>query len=483
MTTDDDRLAGLRDRLQTLLGPKGCVTDAADMAPHLTDWRDLFHGKALAVLKPASAAEVAEAVALCSAAGIAIVPQGGNTGLVGGATPDESGRAVVLSTERLNRVREIDPDNFTMTVEAGVVLQTLRDAAAEADRLFPLSFGAEGSCRIGGVLSTNAGGHGVLHYGMARDLVLGLEVVLPDGRIWDGLTGLRKDNTGYDLKQLFLGAEGTLGIITAAVLKLFPPLRRTETAILAVADPAAALMLLGRARAGSGDAVTAFELISRQGVDFALAGGTGAVDPLEEPADWYVLLELGSPAGEDSLKDRLEAILETAFEEGLVTDGAIAASDSQAQDFWHLRGAVVEGQERAGRQIKHDVSVPCSGVPAFIEQAGTALREALPGLRINAFGHVGDGNIHYNLSAPEGADPDTLVTAEDRLSTIVYDIVAGLGGSISAEHGIGQLKRAALAERKSPVALSLMRAIKDALDPQGLMNPGKVIPDDGRATG
>lgn len=479
MNPNSDRLAGLRDRLQTLLGPKGCVTDPADMAPHLTDWRSLYHGTALAVLRPASTGDVAEAVALCAAAGIAIVPQGGNTGLVGGATPDESGGAVVLSTERLNRIREVDPDNFTMTVEAGAVLQAVREAAAETDRLFPLSFGAEGSCRIGGVLSTNAGGHGVLHYGMARDLVLGLEVVLPDGRIWDGLNRLRKDNTGYDLKQLFLGAEGTLGVITAAVLKLFPPLRRSETAVLAVADPAAALTLLGRARAGSGDAVTAFELISRQGVDFALAGNTGAVDPLEEPADWYVLLQLGSPAGEDRLKEKLEAVLETAFEDGLVTDGVIAASESQAQDFWHLRGAVVEGQERAGRQIKHDISVPCSAVPAFIDKAGAALRKAMPGLRINAFGHVGDGNIHYNLTARESADPDTLAANEDRLSTIVYDTAAELGGSISAEHGIGQLKRAALAQRKSPVALSLMHAIKQALDPKGLMNPGKVLPDTG----
>jgi FAD/FMN-containing dehydrogenase len=470
----DTRQAALA-RLREAVGPKGWV-EAADAGTYLTDWRGLYHGRAAAVVRPGSTAEVAAVVRLCHEAGIAVVPQGGNTGLVGGSVPHEDGAEILLSTDRLTRIRDLDPLDNTVTVEAGVVLQQVQEAAAEADRLFPLSMGAEGSCRIGGNLATNAGGNAVLRYGNARELVLGLEVVLPDGQVWDGLRRLRKDNTGYDLKQLFIGAEGTLGVITAAVLRLFPRPRQREAALVAVPDPAAAVALLARMRAGSGDAVTAFELIQRQGIDFALAHVPGTPDPLEAPYDWYVLVELTSPVAGTDLRDKLEAVLEEAFETELVVDGAVAASDTQMQAFWALREAIVEGQARLGPQVKHDVSVPVSRVPAFLEQAAAAVAAALPGVRVNAFGHVGDGNIHFNLSPPEGLDAAAFAVAEPGLTGAVYDAVAALDGSISAEHGIGRLKRGDLAARKAPLELDLMRRIKRAFDPDGLMNPGKVLP-------
>jgi FAD/FMN-containing dehydrogenase len=463
-------------RIKDALGPKGWTDDPEEMAPYLTEWRGIFHGRAALVARPASTAEVAAVVRLCAESGIGIVPQGGNTGLVGGAAPDPHGRDIVLSTQRLNRIRDFDPVNDTMTVEAGVVLQAVQETAAAADRLFPLSLGAEGSCQIGGTLATNAGGNAVLRYGNARDLVLGLEVVLADGRVWDGLRALRKDNTGFDLKHLFIGAEGTLGIITAAVLKLYPRPKQVETAFVAVPDPAAAVALLGRARAGSGDAVTAFELIPRQGMDFALAHVAGTADPLAEPADWYVLMEFSSPVPGDDLRQKLEAVLEAAFEDELVLDATLAASQAQAQQLWHIREAIVEGQRLAGAQIKHDVSVPVSRVPDFLARAAEAVTACRPGVRINAFGHVGDGNIHFNLTQPDTMAGDAFLAEADDLTRRVHDIVAALGGSISAEHGIGQLKRNEMAARKPPVELDLMRRIKRALDPAGIMNPGKVIP-------
>ena len=464
-------LAAMRDRV----GPRGWIDDADGLVPYLTEWRGNYHPQAAAVVRPASSAEVADVVRLAAGAGIAIVPQGGNTGLCGGAAAAEHGRDIILSTERLNRIRAIDPLNYTITVEAGVVLRAVQEAAAAADRLFPLSLGAEGSCQIGGNLATNAGGTGVLRYGNARDLTLGLEVVLPDGAIWDGLRSLRKDNTGYDLKQLFIGAEGTLGIITAAVLKLFPKPKQVETALIAVPDPAAAVALLALARAGSGDAVSAFELIPRIGIDMALKHVAGTVDPLDEPAAWYVLAELTEPVADAHLREKLEALLEQAFEAGLVLDAAIASSGTQAQQLWFLREAIVEAQRFEGAAIKHDVSVPLAAVPEFLRRAGEAVGEAVPGARIIPFGHVGDGNIHFNLNQPLEGDGAAFAARLKEINRLVHDVVADLGGSISAEHGVGRLKRDELAERKSPVEMDLMRKIKATLDPAGTMNPGKVL--------
>lgn len=469
--TPPELLARLRDAV----GPAYCLTEAETMAPHLIDWRRRYHGRARAVVRPASTAEVAAVVRACAEFRVPVVPQGGNTGLVGGSVPDESGQAVVLSLGRLNRIREIDPLNYTITVEAGCVLQTAQAAAAEADRLLPLSLGAEGSCQIGGNLSTNAGGILTLRYGNARDLVLGLEVVLPDGRIWDGLNRLRKDNTGYDLKHLFLGAEGTLGVITAAVLKLFPRPRQVETAFVAVPSPAAALELLARLRGASGDAVTAFELMPRLGIDFALRHVAGTVDPLSEPSPWYVLTELSAGLRSDAFRAMVETTLAEAIEAGLATDATLAASAEQARQLWRLREALVEAQNYEGGSIKHDVSVPVSRVPDFVEQATAAVTALVPGVRPVAFGHVGDGNIHFNLSQPEGADTAAFLARWEEVNRVVHDIARALGGSISAEHGIGRLKRAELKRVKSPVALDLMHRLKAVLDPHNLMNPGKVL--------
>ena len=471
MTVPDDFLR----RLEAIVGGKGLTADAAAMAPFLVDERGMYRGEAIALVRPDSTEQVAAVVALCAAARAPIVPQGGNTGLCGGATPHEHGGEVLLSLTRMNRVRAVDAANYAITAEAGVILADVQRAAAEADRLFPLSLGGEGSARIGGNLSTNAGGTGVLRYGTARDLVLGLEVVLPDGRIWDGLTALRKDNTGYDLKQLFVGAEGTLGIITAAVLKLFPRIADTQTAFVAVRDADAAIELLSRARARSGDRVSAFELMLRLPVAFVLRHVTGARDPLAAPHDCYVLIELASSeAGADS-RGVLEAILADAMAEGLVLDGAIAASAAQAADFWRLRETIPEAQKREGVSIKHDVSVPVSRVGAFLADAAAQVAARAPGVRVCAFGHVGDGNVHFNLSQPEGGDGAAFEARRTEINRIVHDTAVGMGGSISAEHGIGRLRRDELAHYKAGVELDLMRRVKAALDPDGIMNPGKVI--------
>lgn len=466
----------LVERLSAIVGSTAVLTDEDTRAPYLKEWRGRYHGTSRVVVRPGSPAEVAAVVSACAADGVAIVPQGGNTGLVGGSVGGAD--QILLSTDRLTQIRAVDPANNTMTVDAGVVLQTIQNAAHEVDRLFPLSLGAEGSCRIGGNLSTNAGGTGVLRYGNARDLVLGLEVVLPDGRLWDGLRGLRKDNTGYDLKHLFIGAEGTLGIITGAVLKLFPKPKDRATALIAVPDPECALALLTRARSGSGDAVTGCELMCRGVVDFALTHIGGAVDPMGEPSPWYVLLEFTSPAEPvegAGLNTQMEAVLEAAFEMAEVTDATIAASETQANALWFLREAIVEAQRYEGGSIKHDIAVPVSALPAFLRAAQAAMDAYMPGIRPVPFGHLGDGNLHYNVSQPVGMDRDAFLAHWDPVNRIIHNLAREHDGTFSAEHGIGQLKRGELASTKSEVELDLMRAVKTAFDPAGLMNPGKVV--------
>jgi FAD/FMN-containing dehydrogenase len=463
------------ERIREIVGPEGWISDAGAMHPYLVDRRELYHGRAPMVVRPASTDEVSRVVGVCAESATAIVPQGGNTGLCGGAVPHDDGSEIVLSLSRMERVREVDAVNDTITVEAGCILADVQAAAAEADRLFPLSLGAEGSCRIGGNLSTNAGGTAVLRYGTARDLVLGLEVVLADGRVWDGLRALRKDNTGYDLKQLFLGAEGTLGIITAAVLKLFPRPREVQVAFAGLASAADAVALFSRARAAAGDAVTGFELLPRIGLEFVLAHIPGSRDPLAAPHPWYVLVELSGPGAGDGLGALLEEFLAAAADDGLLQDAAIAASEAQARALWRLREDLAEAQVPEGASIKHDISVPLPRIPEFIARAAKATTRAIPGSRPIAFGHIGDGNVHFNLSQPPGADRGAFLAEWSRINRMVHDLAAELGGSISAEHGLGQLKREEILRYKSAVEMELMRTLKRALDPKGIMNPGKVV--------
>jgi len=469
----------LIDSLRHAVGTANVLTDAADVAPYLRDWRGRYVGTALCVVRPGSVGEAAVVVGLCAAAGVAVVPQGGNTGLCGGATPLGSAACpageVVVSLVRLNRVREVDAANNTITVEAGCTLLRVQEAAAAADRLFPLSLAAEGTATIGGNLSTNAGGVQVLRYGNARELVLGLEVVLPDGRIWNGLRGLRKDNTGYDLKHLFVGAEGTLGLVTAAVLKLFPRPRASATAWAAVRDPAAAVALLTRLRSEAGDRVTAFEIVGRPALDLVLRHIPGARDPLAGRPEWQVLIELTDTLAGSPLADILERVLGDAIEAGEVLDVALAQSEAQVQALWALRENVAEGQKAEGLSIKHDIAVPVSRVPDFIARADAALKLNFPGVRIVCFGHIGDGNLHYNQSRTEALDNEAFLAATPEVNRIVHDIVNELGGSISAEHGLGQLKREEILRYKSEVEMDLMRAVKKAFDPRGIMNPGKVL--------
>lgn len=465
------------DKIREVVGPKGFLDSPEAMEPHLVEWRGLFRGNAAAVVKPASTDEVAAVVRLCAEAKLPIVPQGGNTGLAGGGVPWEDGRSIVLSLARMDRIRAIDPLNHTITAEAGCILADLQKAAEENDRLFPLSLGAEGTCRIGGNLSTNAGGVGVLRYGNARDLTLGLEVVLPDGRVWDGLRGLRKDNTGYDLKQLFIGAEGTLGIITAATMKLFPRPRQVETAFLALRRVEDVMEVFARARAASSDLLTAFELIPRFGLEISIKHVPGVVDPLATAYPWYALLEVSSSQTETRLRDALEAFLGETIEAGLVADGVIAESGAQALDLWRIREAIVMAQAHEGGSIKHDVSVPVSRVADFITETSEAVAKRLPGIRPVAFGHVGDGNIHFNLSQPVGMEKEAFLALWEEMNRIVHDAVAARGGSISAEHGIGRLKRHELPRYKSALELELMARVKRALDPENLMNPGKILPE------
>ncbi len=445
------------------------------MAPFLIDWRRRYVGKAQAVVMPASTSEVADVVRLCAAERIGIVPQGGNTGLAGGATPDTSASQIILNLSRMNRVRQVDRANSTLTVEAGCTLAAVQQAALDAERLFPLSLAAEGSCEIGGNLSTNAGGTAVLRYGNTRELTLGLEVVLANGEVWDGLRGLRKNNTGYDLKQLFIGAEGTLGIITAAVLKLFPLLRGQSTGLVAVESPRRALELLERAQSEFGARLTTFELFSDFCLDLVLRYFPDCRAPLAQRHPHYVLLELSDSQAPQQVRALLEAGLAGGFECGLVGDAVIATSDAQASALWSLRENISEAQARAGKNIKHDVSLPISAIAEFIAITGAALDRAYPGIRVVCFGHLGDGNLHYNISSPVGSDAEVFLENQAAINRLVHDSVDQFGGSISAEHGIGQLRREEILRYKSPVEMALMRQVKAALDPLGIMNPGKVL--------
>jgi FAD/FMN-containing dehydrogenase len=468
-------------KLHSIVGDKGLITDERDKHPFLTDWRENYLGRALAIVRPATTEEVSAVVKLCAAEGVAVVPQGGNTGMSGGATPQEDGREIVLSLTRMNRILEIDKVGYTMTVEAGVVLRTIQDAAADADRLFPLSLGAEGSCTIGGNLSTNAGGVQVLHYGNARQLVLGLEVVQPNGDIWNGLRALKKDNTGYDLRDLYLGAEGTLGIITKAVLKLWPKPKDNATSWSAVPSPQAAVELLSGAYAASEDNVTSCELMGRQGIDLVLQHIPGTSDPLAEKHDWYVLMEWSSTRppreGENTggLRDKMEAYLGEAMEKGLVLDAVIAQTEAQSKALWALRENHTEASKQEGPSIKHDISVAVSKIPPFVPEGLAAMKKALPGCRPLVFGHVGDGNLHFNCQAPAGWDKARFVQYIEPISSAIYDLVTAYGGSISAEHGIGRIKLEELAHYRSRTELDVMRQLKRALDPHNIMNPGKVI--------
>ncbi len=456
------------------LGPAHVMTGPDDMTPYLTEWRDRWEGRAAAVLRPADTAETAQAVKLAARHGLALVPQGGNTGLVGGQIPDMSGGQIVLSLGRLNRIRRVDAAGFAMIAEAGVTLKAVQDAAAEAGLLFPLSLGAEGTATIGGNLSTNAGGVAVLAYGAARDLALGLEVVLPDGRVWNGLRTLRKDNTGYDLKNLFIGAEGTLGVITAASLKLFARPRGRATIFAATPSPAAALEALRLVREAAPGVVTSFELMPRIGLEFVLRHTPGARDPLADESPWYALIEISSQNAGD-LTEASEAALAEALERGALADAAIARSEAQAAAFWRLRESMSAAQKPEGGSIKHDVSVPVAAAPAFIEEATRAALAFAPGCRPVPFGHLGDGNIHFNVSQPPGADREAYLAGWAGMNDAIHAVVARFGGSISAEHGIGVAKRDLLPGVKSDIEMELMRTLKRALDPQGIMNPGKVL--------
>lgn len=466
--------ASVIEALAGIVGARNVISDPDAMVPYLKEWRDLFRGKAQAVVRPGSVAEVSAVMRWASENGATVVPQGGNTGLVGGQIPIAEGREIILSLQRLDKVRSVDPAGDTMTVEAGVSLQRAQEAAEAAGRLFPLSLASEGSCTVGGNLSTNAGGTAVIAYGNARELCLGLEVVLADGRIWNGLRQLRKDNTGYDLKNLFIGSEGTLGIITAAVLKLFPLPAARATAFLAVPDPVAALALLNKAKASAGGTLTTFEIMPRIGLDFVVRHASGARDPLSEPSPWYVLMEVSAQA-ETGLSDAVEAFLGEALEEGLVTDAVLAGSLGQRADLWKLREMLSEVQTHEGGSIKHDVSVPIQATPEFLKRAIAAVEALVPGCRPVPFGHLGDGNIHFNVSQPVGADKAAYLAGWSAMNEAVHAIVTELKGSISAEHGIGRLKRSLLPGVKDPVELDLMRTVKAALDPKGLLNPGSVL--------
>lgn len=465
--------AGLLARLCHIVGERHVLVAPADIAAFVTDWRGRYHGDPLCVVRPADASEVARVVGACGAVRAAIVPQGGNTGLCGGATP--MGGEVLLSLARLDRIREVDAINDCMVVEAGCTLLQAQEAAAQAGRLFPLSLASEGSATIGGNLATNAGGVHVLRYGRMRELVLGIEAVLPDGSIWHGLRTLRKDNTGYDLKQLLIGAEGSLGVITAAALRLFPRPRHIATAWVAVPDPAAAVALIGVLRDHGGDALNAFELIGASALQLVLSHIPGMRRPLARDARWHVLVEL---AGQSPQDEAMLTALGAASAAGLVLDASVAASDGQARALWALRENISEAQKREGLSIKHDIAVPVSKIPSFIAQADAALATTFPGLRIVCFGHVGDGNLHYNVSMPAEVDNATLLAHSADVNRLVHDLVAGCEGSISAEHGIGQLKRNEMARYKSSLDIALMRRIKQVFDPLGIMNPGKVLPDE-----
>ncbi|GGJ28952.1 FAD-binding oxidoreductase [Neoroseomonas lacus] len=467
---------GLLADLSALLGPAGLLTDAADIAPALSDWRGLYQGRAMAVLRPASTDQVAACVKLCVAAGVPIVPQGGNTSMVGGATPSEDGRAVILSLARMNRIRALDPVDMTMTAEAGVVLKIAQDAAADCGCLFPLSLGAEGTATIGGVLSTNAGGNTTVRYGNARDLMLGLEVVLPDGQVWNGLRRLRKDNTGYALRHLFVGAEGTLGIVTAATLRMFARPRANEVLFCSVRDEDAALSVFRRFRETDETAIRAFEYMSGVGVDFAVKHIPGVTLPVAERADHYILVDLASTRADADLQGLAEQVLGAAMEEGEVIDAVVGGSEAKRTAIWRIREEHPEAQRKEGASVKNDVSVPVSKVPELIRRASAACVALIPGTRPVPFGHMGDGNIHMNLEQPVDMDPAAFLARSHDIMDTVNEVVRELDGSFSAEHGIGRLKTDMMESWRGGAELSTMQRIKSALDPAGLMNPGKVLP-------
>ncbi|SDP69524.1 4-phosphoerythronate dehydrogenase (FAD-dependent) [Phyllobacterium sp. YR620] len=462
-------------RFSAIVGEGNALRNAHDIEPYLIEPREKFGGRTALVLRPSTVEEVSAILKLATETGTAIVPQGGNTGLVGGQMPDASGQQVILSLSRLNRIRSIDPAGNLAIVEAGVILQTLQETAEREGRLFPLSLGSEGSCQIGGNLSSNAGGTAVLAYGNTRELCLGVEVVLPTGEILNDLRYVKKDNTGYDLKDLFVGAEGTLGVITAAVMKLFPLPRGKGVAYAGMASPEDALKLLAIAQSHAGPSLTGFELMPRIGVEFSVAHTDGVRDPLHGVHQWYVLIDISSSRSAEDARETIEAILTEAYEAGLVEDATIADSTAQEKSFWHMREAMSLAQKPEGGSIKHDISVPVARIPEFIAEADAAVLDLVPGARIVCFGHMGDGNLHYNISQPVGADKEAFLARWVEVNTRVHDIVRAYRGSISAEHGVGQLKRKEIAETKSPVALDLMRRIKKAFDPAGIMNPGKVL--------
>ena len=461
----------LVDQLKEIVGPSGWASDAADLEPHLSEWRDTWHGKTLLMVSPDSTDKVAGVVRACAKAGTAIVPQGGNTGLCGGAIPDQTGKQVLLSLSRMNRIRSISAQDYSIIAEAGCTLASIQQAAEDIERFFPLSLAAEGSCQIGGNLSTNAGGINVLRYGTARSQALGLEVVLADGTVWDGLRSLRKDTAGYDVKQLFIGAEGTLGIITAASLRLYPAIRNPETVLCAVASPDAAVELLAALRSELSDQIQAFELISRRAVEYVLEHIPQTSFPLDPGSPWFVLLE----TSRESTQDEFEKLLLSLHESALITDAVIAKNRSEANDLWRLRHSISESQKKEGASLKHDISVPVTDVGNFIRETEAAVTKEIPGIRVVAFGHVGDGNIHFNLSQPVDWSTGDFLAQGPRLAALVYDVVDSLGGSISAEHGIGQAKREQLVHYRGEIETGLMKAVKAALDPQNIMNPGKVI--------
>jgi len=468
-------VSGVLDRVASVVGAAGLLTDEAAVAPYAIDWRKRYSGRPMAVVRPASAEQVAAVVKICAETSTAIVPQGGNTGLQGGGVTDASGTQIMLSTGRMNRVRAIDPVNNTITVEAGCVLADVQRAAEGAGRLFPLSLGAEGSATIGGNLSTNAGGTGVLRYGNTRDLALGLEVVLADGQTWDGLRGLRKDNTGYDLKHLFIGAEGTLGIITAAVMMLYPLPAARLAGIAALGSPEDAIKLLEIAQGQSGDSLTGFELFSDFCLSLVLQHFPGTPAPFAARHPQYVLVEISDARSEASGREAIESVFAAGMEAGVVLDAVVAQSLAQAQALWALRENITEAQAREGQNLKHDVSVPVSRIAEFIAATDAELRRAYPAVRMVTFGHLGDGNLHYNVAGPQEVPPEQFLREAAGLTRIVHDSVARYNGSISAEHGLGQAKREEIRRYKSALELDLMRRVKAALDPHGIMNPGKVI--------
>ena len=470
-------MSSLIQALHTIVGPQHVLTEG-DLSAYVVDWRHRIHGKALAVVRPANTEQVAQVVKACAAAGVSIVPQGGNTGMVEGSVPDESGQQVLLSLTRMNAVRQIDAANLTITVEAGAVLQNVQQAAADAGFLYPLSLAAEGSCTIGGNLGTNAGGTAVLRYGNTRDLCLGLEVVTAQGEVWHGLSGLRKDNTGYDLRDLFIGSEGTLGVITAATLKLFPQPAAKLTAFAALPSLEAAVKLLGMAQRELSAGLTGFEVMNQFSLQLTDQHFPNLRIPFIADYPWCVLLENSDSVSEAHAHERFDHLMEMALEQGLVQDAVIAESVAQSKNLWHIRESIPLAQAQEGLNIKHDISIPVSNIPPFVAETDALIAQATPGVRMVDFGHLGDGNLHYNVQAPLGDDGEAFLKREEkRINTIVYEQLMKHGGSISAEHGVGSLKAQSLPKYKSPVALQLMRQIKQALDPQGIMNPGRVLAD------